>query len=58
MGEVNAGVELLAIDAGRQHLVAQSKYGFQEAGGARCPFQVADVGFHRTERDRAHRQIE
>jgi hypothetical protein len=57
MRKVDGWIGMLALHARRQHLVAQRESGFQEAGSARGPFQVADVRFNRPESDGTRRQL-
>ena len=45
------------MQAGRQHLVAQSERSLQNSGRAGCAFQVPDVRLHRSQCDRVGRKV-
>ncbi len=52
VGKVDVGTGMLAVHAGRQDFIAKRESSLQHSGCTRCSFQVADVRFDRTERDR------
>ena len=50
VGKVDVRIGMLAMHAGRQHLVAKRQGGFQQSGRAGRSFEMPDVRFDRTQR--------
>ena len=50
VGKIDIGIGMLAMQAGRQHLVAQRQGRFQDSGGAGGALQMSDIRLDRAER--------
>ena len=58
VSKVDIRTGMLAMQTGRQHLIAKRQCCFQQSGGARGAFQMSDVRFDRAESNRARREDE
>ena len=54
--EVDVRTRLLEVEAGRDLAAIGHQSRFHQAGHARCRFEVAEIGFHRTDDQRAIRR--
>ena len=49
VGKIDQRIELLEMQAGRQHAMLQRQHRLQQAGDPGCRFQMADIGLHRAQ---------
>ena len=58
VGEIDIRIGMLAMHAGRQHLVPKRQRGLQQSGGAGGAFEMPDVRLDRAQRHRAGGEME
>src|SRR5208282_1427476 len=57
-GEINVRVGMLAVHAGREHLVTQRQCGFQQSRRAGRAFEMAEIRLDRSQSYRTGRKME